>query len=98
MMFDKPPHSNSDVPLYFWKKIYVECVLGKHINYFDMRHDQGISYGSRQNRPMAWVNPGWPACPTPLIPPPTPSIPIPYFHQEVVSTLGALSQVMQTIT
>ena len=98
MMFDKPTHSNSDVPLYFWKKIYAECVLGKHVNYFDMRRNQGIGHGSVQNRPGAWVNPGRPAHPAPLIPPPTPSIPILTFHQAVVTALGALRQVTQTLT
>ena len=80
MMFDKPSHSNSEIPLYFWKKIYVECVLGKHVNYFDMRFNQGIGHGLRKIRPRVLVNPCQPAYPAPLIPHPTPSIPILPFH------------------
>jgi len=63
MMFDKPPHSNYDILLYFWKAIYVECILEKHINYYDMRCNQGIGHGSRKNRPQEWVNPGFPTHP-----------------------------------
>lgn len=52
-MFDKPTHSNSDVPLYFWKKIYIKCVLEKYVNYFYMRHNQEIGHSSEKNRPGA---------------------------------------------
>jgi len=97
MIFYKPPHSNSDFPLYFWKKIYAECVLGKHVNYFDMICNQGIGHGSRKNRLTAWINPGQSVCPTSLIPPPTPFFPTLAFHQVVVSMLGALIQVTQTL-
>lgn len=98
MMFDKPLYSNSYVPWYFWKKIYVECVLGKHVNYFDMRCNQGIGHGLGKNRMGVLINLGLLVQIVPLIPPPTPSILALTFHQSVVLTSGALSQVTQTLT
>ena len=42
MVFDEDPHGNTNMPLYFLKKIYVEFILGKHVNYFDILEFQGI--------------------------------------------------------
>ena len=36
MVFDKPPCDNMDVPLYFLRKLWVDFILGKHFNYFDI--------------------------------------------------------------
>jgi hypothetical protein len=36
MVFDKPPCNNKEVPLYFLRKLWVEFVLGHHVNYFDI--------------------------------------------------------------
>ena len=45
MVFDKPPNNNLDVPFYFIKKLYVEFLLGHHVNYFDIKPFQGIGGG-----------------------------------------------------
>ena len=42
-----------EIPLYFLWKMYVEFVLGKHVNYFDILSFQGIGGGMPQNRPNA---------------------------------------------
>ena len=36
MVFDILLHNNREVPLYFLLNLYVEFVMGKHVNYFDM--------------------------------------------------------------
>ena len=53
MVFDMPPHNNREISLYFLRKMYVEFVLGKHVNYFDILSFQGISGGIPQNLPNA---------------------------------------------
>ena len=45
MVFDVPPHNNREIPLYFLRKMYVEFMLGKHVNYFDMMEFQGVGKG-----------------------------------------------------
>jgi hypothetical protein len=46
MVFDKPPCNNSEVPLYIWRKLWEEFILGHHVNYFDMGEFQGVGQGS----------------------------------------------------
>ena len=53
MVFDIPPHNNREVLLYFLRKLYVEFVMGKHVNYFDMLGFQGVGRGIPQHRPNA---------------------------------------------
>ena len=53
MVFDMPPHNNREILLYFLQKMYVEFMLGKHLNYFDMLQFQGIGGGMPQNQPNA---------------------------------------------
>jgi len=36
MVFDEDPHGNKDIPFYFFRKLYAEFILGKHVNYFDL--------------------------------------------------------------
>lgn len=36
MVFDKAPNNNMEVPLYFLQKLWVEFLLGLHVNYFDI--------------------------------------------------------------
>jgi hypothetical protein len=36
MVFDKPPYNNIEVPLHFLCKLWVEFIMGLHVNYFDM--------------------------------------------------------------
>ena len=36
MVFDEDPHGNRDIPFYFLRKLYVEFIPGKPINYFDI--------------------------------------------------------------
>ena len=44
MVFDEYPHGNRDIPFYFLRNLYVEFILGKHVNYFD-----GLSYKDIKN-------------------------------------------------
>ena len=53
MVFDKPPHSNLEVPFYFIKKFYVEFVLGHHVDYWSMRPNMGVGKGAPQTRPSS---------------------------------------------
>ena len=32
MVFDEEPHWNRDIPFYFLRKLYVELIMGKHVN------------------------------------------------------------------
>jgi len=32
MVFDKPPYNNMDIPLYFMRKLWLEFIMGKHVN------------------------------------------------------------------
>lgn len=45
MVFDTPPHGNSEVPLYFLRNLWAEFELGKKPNYFNMRSFQGAGHG-----------------------------------------------------
>jgi len=36
MDFEKPPYNNREVLLYFLIKLWVEFMLGLHVNYFDI--------------------------------------------------------------
>ena len=53
MVFDKPPCNNVEVPEYFLRKLWVELLLGFHVNYFDITEFQGVCFGSAQVRPHA---------------------------------------------
>jgi hypothetical protein len=39
-----------EVPLYFLKKLWVEFVLGLHVNYFDIGEFQMIGHGSSKEQ------------------------------------------------
>jgi hypothetical protein len=32
MVFDKPPCNNMEMPLYFLRKLWIEFIMGKHVN------------------------------------------------------------------
>ena len=55
MVFDIPPHNNREVPMYFLRKLYVEFVMGKHVNYFDMLGFQGVGRGMPNTDPMLGI-------------------------------------------
>jgi hypothetical protein len=57
MVFDKPPCNNREMPLYFMRKLWVEFILGKHVNYFDIGEFQGVGRGSAQDREHARCDP-----------------------------------------
>jgi len=50
MVFDEDPHGNRDIPFYFLRKLYVEFILGKHVNYFDILEFHGVEHGIPQDR------------------------------------------------
>ena len=57
MVFDEDPHGNKDIPFYFLRKLYVEFILGKQVNYFDILEFQGIGHGIPQDRKGARTDP-----------------------------------------
>ena len=57
MVFDKAPNNNMEVPLYFLRKLWVEFVIGLHVNYFDVTEFQGAGLGSPQDQERARRNP-----------------------------------------
>ena len=57
MVFDKAPNNNMEVPWYVLQKLWVEVVLGLHVNYFDITEFQGAGLGSAQDRERARRNP-----------------------------------------
>ena len=42
MVFDENLHGNCHILLYFLRKLYVEFILGKHVNYFDILEFLGV--------------------------------------------------------
>jgi hypothetical protein len=46
MVFDKPPCNNSEMPLYFLRKLWTEFIMGKHVNYFFTGDFHGVGRGS----------------------------------------------------
>ena len=57
IVFDEDPHGNRDMPLYFLRKLHVDFILGKYVNYFDITEFQGIQWGMHQNREHAKADP-----------------------------------------
>ena len=55
MVFDEDPHGNRDIPFYFLRKLYLEFILGKHVNYFDILEFQGVGHGMPQYRKGARI-------------------------------------------
>ena len=55
MVFNIPPHNNREVPLYFLQNLYVEFVMGKHVNYFDVLGFEGVGKGSPKIDPMLGI-------------------------------------------
>ena len=51
MVFNKPPHSNLEVPIYLLKKLYVEFIKGLKVNYLKMKSNMGIGGRALQDRP-----------------------------------------------
>jgi hypothetical protein len=49
-VFDETLCNNKKVPLYFLRKLWVELVLGQHVNYFDIGELQGLGHVSTQDR------------------------------------------------
>ena len=56
MVFDKPSCNNREVPLYFLHKLWVEFIMGLHVNYFDISEFEGIGLGSTQDQSNARCN------------------------------------------
>jgi hypothetical protein len=48
-VFDKPPCNNREVPLFFFRKLWVEFILYHYVNYFDIGDFQGVFLGSAQD-------------------------------------------------
>ena len=76
MVFDQDPHGNRDIPFYFLRKLYAECILGKNVKYFDILEFQGVGHGMLQDREGDRTNPNHVPCPprtpkTPRVYPPT---------------------------
>ena len=57
MVLDKSPWNNVEVPQYFLRKLWVEFMLGFHVNYFDIIEFQGVDFGSAQDQPHTHWNP-----------------------------------------
>ena len=57
IVFGEDPHGNRDIPFYFFKKLYAEFILGKHVNYFDILGFQGVIHGMPQDREGAKTDP-----------------------------------------
>ena len=45
MVFNEDPHGNRDIPLYFLRKLYIESILEKHVNYLEILEFQGVGRG-----------------------------------------------------
>ena len=63
MVFDKAPNKNMEVPLYFFRRLWAEFVLGLHVNYFDISELQGAGLGFAQDQEHARRNPVLVPCP-----------------------------------
>jgi hypothetical protein len=50
MVFHKPPCNNREVPLYSFRKLWEEFLLGYHVNYFDIGDFQWVGLGSAQDQ------------------------------------------------
>ena len=57
MVFNEDPHGNRDIPFYFLRKLYVEFILGKHVNYFNLLCFQGVGHGIPQDREGSRADP-----------------------------------------
>ena len=57
LVFDENPHENRDIPFYLLRKLYVEFILGKHVNYFDILDLQGVGHGMPQDREVDSTDP-----------------------------------------
>ena len=96
MVFDILPHNNREVSLYFLHKLYVEFVMGKHVNYFDMLGFQGVGRGIPQHRPHArhrYANPQIPAPRAQL-----PRADIPLAHDMVSQTKEAFLTLAEMVS
>ena len=94
MVFDEDLHGDRFMPLYFLRKLYVEFILHKHVNYFDILKFQGVGKGMPHDREHARANPNQ------VRPPPCPQNPpwlYPLAHNLFFETLGALLQLSQTL-
>ena len=97
MVFDEDLHGNRDIPLYFLSKLYVEFILGKHVNYFGILEFQGVGRGMPQNREHARADPNRVHSPPhPRTTPPPPHL---YLASSSVfdQTQDALLQLSQTL-
>ena len=57
MVFDHLPYSGgNDVPFYFIKFLWVDFVIGKKPNYFDIQPFHGVNMGSSKKRPRAHID------------------------------------------
>ena len=57
MVFDEDPQGNMDIPFNFLRNLYVEFILGKHVNYFNILDFQGVGHGMPQDREGARTDP-----------------------------------------
>lgn len=53
MVFDKPPCTNKEVPLYFLQKLWAKFFLRHHVEYFDISEFMEVGLGSTQDRENA---------------------------------------------
>ena len=63
MVFNEDPHGNRDIPFYFMRKLYEECIFRKYVNYFDILEFQGVGHGMPQDREGARTDPNQMPCP-----------------------------------
>ena len=57
MVFVEDPHGNRDIPFYYLRKLYVEFISGKHVNYFYILEFQGVGHWMPQDREGDRTNP-----------------------------------------
>ena len=57
MVFDEYLRGNKDIPFYFLRKLYVEFILGKHVNYFDILGFHDVGHEMPQDREGARTDP-----------------------------------------
>ena len=90
MVFDHPPHTNHEVPMYFLRKLWDKFKLGLQPNYFDMKAFQGVGEGMPQDRLGAKLSDRTRnrMRPQPLVPLPALVVPAPHHHQAVSGNLA----------
>ena len=53
MVFDEDLHGNHHIPLYFLRNLYLEFILGNHVNYLDILEFLGVGGRMPQHKEYA---------------------------------------------